>query len=62
MTWDEPTNEKCGICGSMMLKKKYGKSFKMYCKNPECENTLKARPKTAKKTMADVSAVVPGIK
>ena len=52
MTWDEPTNERCEKCGSVMAKKYYGRGSKLYCINTECENTLKksAPKKTTKKT------------
>ena len=49
MTWDEPTNNKCELCGNLMLKKRYGRGSKLYCMNSECENTLKA---PVKKTAA----------
>ena len=49
MTWDEPTNNKCELCGNLMLKKRYGRRSKLYCMNSECENTLKA---PVKKTAA----------
>ena len=64
MTWDEPTNEKCELCGSVMAKKRYGKGSKLYCINQECPNTLKTRKKAdgeeektaAKKTTAKKAA------
>ena len=42
--WDEPTNDKCPICGAMMLKRtsKAGKETR-FCSNPECENAPKRR-------------------
>ncbi len=55
MTWDEPTNEKCELCGSVMAKKRYGRGSKLYCINGECPNTLKraeTKKTTAKKTTA----------
>ena len=52
MTWDQPTNEKCEICGSIMAKKYFGRSPKLYCINKECENTLKYTPKDTKKKAA----------
>ena len=48
MTWDEPTNNKCELCGSIMAKKYYGRGSKLYCINQNCENTLKVP--TKKKT------------
>ncbi len=45
MTWDEPTNNKCEICGSIMAKKYYGRGSKLYCINQNCENTLKVPSK-----------------
>jgi len=51
MTWDEPTNERCDKCQSVMGKKYFGRGFKLYCTNSECENAYKRAPKkTAKKT------------
>ncbi len=51
MTWDEPTNEKCEICGSVLGKKYFGRGYKLYCTNSECENAYKRTPKkTTKKT------------
>ncbi len=49
MTWDEPTNEKCDLCGSVMAKKRYGRGSKLYCINQDCPNTLKVTKKTTAK-------------
>ncbi len=48
MSWDEPVNQKCEICGSIMLKKYFGRGSKLYCSNTECENTYKAKKTTTK--------------
>ncbi len=45
MTWDEPTNEKCEKCGSVLGKKHFGRGYKLYCTNSECENAYKRAPK-----------------
>ncbi len=49
MSWDEPVNQKCEICGSIMLKKYFGRGSKLYCSNAECENTYKAKKTTKDK-------------
>ncbi len=36
--WDEPTNEKCPVCGSLLLIKK-GNSPKFKCSNEDCKYT-----------------------
>ena len=36
--WDEPTNEKCPVCGSLLLIKK-GNSPKLKCSNEDCKYT-----------------------
>lgn len=48
--WDEPVNQFCPVCGSIMVKKVYknGKE-RIYCSNPECPTRKK---KTAKKETA----------
>ena len=48
MTWDEPVNQKCELCGSIMLKKYFGRGSKLYCSNTECENTYKAKKPATK--------------
>ncbi|MBE7029113.1 MAG: type I DNA topoisomerase [Clostridia bacterium] len=45
MTWDEPTNDKCEVCGNIMVKKRYGRGSKLYCSNQECENSLSKKTK-----------------
>jgi len=49
MSWDEPVNQKCDLCGSIMLKKYFGRGSKIYCSNSECENTYKAKNTTKDK-------------
>ncbi len=47
--WNEPTNEKCPVCGAIMVKKtsKTGQET-LYCSNPDCENAPKRRPRKTK--------------
>jgi len=50
MTWDEPVNQKCEKCGSIMTKKYFGRGSKLYCSNGECDNAYKSKKTTAKET------------
>ncbi len=45
--WDEPTNEKCPVCGAIMVKRtsKSGKET-FYCSDPKCEKAPKRRSRT----------------
>ena len=36
VSWDEPINEKCPECGSILVKKVTKKSEKHFCSNKEC--------------------------
>lgn len=49
-TWDKPVNEKCSLCGSIMVERHdKGKKIIHKCSNPECENGVKRRIITRKK-------------
>ena len=37
MTWDEPLNEKCPECGSMLVRNSFRGKKKVKCINPECK-------------------------
>ncbi len=53
ISWDLPLEEKCGLCGSYMVEKRYrGRKYKL-CSNKDCPNgqykSRKAKTKTDKK-------------
>lgn len=53
ISWDLPLEEKCGLCGSYMVEKRYrGRKYKL-CSNKDCPNgqykSRKSKPKTEKK-------------
>ncbi|MDO4935418.1 MAG: type I DNA topoisomerase [Phascolarctobacterium sp.] len=43
-TWDKPVNEKCSLCGNIMVERHdKGKKIIHKCSNPDCENGVKRR-------------------
>ena len=49
-TWDKPVNEKCSLCGSIMVERHdKGKKIIHKCSNPDCENGVKRHIITRKK-------------
>lgn len=49
-SWDKPLDKKCELCGSFMTEKRFGRSKKEYCSNPECKNAApKPKPKKTEK-------------
>ena len=54
-SWDMASNEKCPECGSFMVKKFTGKSYKLKCSNEACayeKDNRKSRTKKAEKEKA----------
>ncbi|MCQ2361948.1 MAG: type I DNA topoisomerase [Acidaminococcaceae bacterium] len=49
-TWDKPVNEKCFLCGNIMVERHdKGKKIIHKCSNPDCENGVKRRIISRKK-------------
>jgi DNA topoisomerase-1 len=51
MTWDQPLNEKCITCGSIMVRHQFKKGFVVQCSNENCP-TREQEKKTVPKTTA----------
>lgn len=53
-SWDKPLDKKCELCGSYMVERRFGRSKKEYCSNPDCKNCApKPKPKAEKAEKAE---------